>query len=59
MVQRRVRRIVWILLAFVSVGISVLSGFGVILGHDTVGRILFAVAWGAVAVAWLGRYFAS
>ena len=59
MAQRRARRIVWILLAIVSVGISVLSGFGVILGHDTVGRILFAVAWAAVAVAWLGRYFAS
>lgn len=43
-------------LAGVSFVIAALSAFGVILANDTVGRMIFATVWGAIGIAWTGRY---
>ena len=59
MARRHVSPMVWILLAVASATISLLSAFGIILATDTVGRIIFAAAWAAIAIVWLGRFFSS
>ncbi|MBN1858835.1 hypothetical protein JW848_06485 [Candidatus Bipolaricaulota bacterium] len=59
MARRHVNPLAWILLAVVSAAISLLSALGVILASDTVGRVISAVAWAALAIVWLGRYFVA
>lgn len=48
--------VVWLLLAGVSFLMAALAAFGVILSNDAVGRLIFATAWGAIGIAWTGRY---
>lgn len=54
--RRSVGPVVWVSLAGVSFLIAALSAFGVILSNDIVGRLIFATAWGAIGIAWTGRY---
>jgi hypothetical protein len=48
--------VVWLLLAGASFSVAALAAFGVILSNDVVGRLIFATAWGAIGLAWTGRY---
>ena len=48
--------VVWLLLAGVSFSVAALAAFGVVLASDVVGRLIFATAWGAIGIAWTGRY---
>lgn len=54
--RRSVDPVVWSLLAGISFSVATLSAFGVILSSDVVGRLIFATAWGAIGLAWTGRY---
>ena len=54
--RRSAGPVIWLLLAGISSFIASLSAFGVILSNDVVGRLIFAIAWGAIGMAWTGRY---
>jgi len=39
--------------------IAILAYSGVILRHDTTGRVIFGVVWTVLGVVWLGWYVSS
>jgi hypothetical protein len=55
--ERKPRRPVGLLVAaMVCLCIGGAAAAGLILRGDDVGRSLFAAAWGALGIVWLGRY---
>jgi hypothetical protein len=54
--RQSVGPVVWLLLAGISFSVATLSACGVILANDIVGRLIFATTWGAIGLAWTGRY---
>ena len=42
--------------ALICLGVAAVSFGGLILRSDSVGRVVFGAAWGALGVVWLGKY---
>jgi hypothetical protein len=44
-----------IIMAVIAFTVAAIAGFGLVMGEDTVGRVVFTVVWVSVGLAWLGN----
>ena len=54
--EKKSRPFLFLLAAIVCFIVALLASAGVLLKNDTVGRIIFGIIWGALAIVWLGQY---
>jgi hypothetical protein len=54
---KRIPARLYMIMAIISFVIAAIPAFGLVMRADPVGRVIFAVVWIVIGVAWLGQAF--